>query len=367
MLKNKRTHNGAKKRRPNMNSGITVGMDMGDKKHDICILDASGNVIKRSTLPNTAASIQKYFKKLDLCLVAMEVGTHSRWVSQIIDGIGHKVLVGNARKLRLIWDSNDKTDVRDAEMLARIARVDPKLLYPINHRGAEAQADLAVIKSRDILVKTRTALVSHARGLVKSCGQRINKCSTASFHNRLKDEMPEELRSALTPIMETIEQLTEQIKKYDYTIKDLCQKYPETEKLQAVAGVGPKTALGFVLTIEDYERFKKSRDVGPYLGLTPRRDQSGMCDKQLGITKAGDTYLRTLLVGCAQYILGVFGPDCDLRRAGLKIAERGGKNGKRRAVVAVARKLAVLLHTLWKSDEPYDPFYKDNKRMKNAA
>jgi len=350
-----------------MQDSITVGIDMGDKKHNICIIDADSEIVKRSTVSNTSTAIRKYFKKISPCLVVMEAGTHSRWVSQIISELGHDVLVGNPRKLRAIWDSNAKTDDRDAEMLARIGRFDRNLLYPIHHRGNEAQADLAVIKSRDMLVKVRASLVQHARGLVKSCGGRIPKCSTASFHKRLRDEMPEELRPALTPILESIENVTEQIKMCDYRLKELVQKYPETEILLEIPGVGPVTSLAFILTLESPERFKKSRDVGAYVGLTPKRDQSGKTDKQLGITKAGDTYLRTLLVGCAQYILGHFGPDCNLRRCGLKIAERGGKNGKRRAVVAVARKLAVLMHALWKSGATYDPFYQHEPRLEKAA
>ena len=350
-----------------MKEGITVGMDMGDKKHKINIIDSDGEIIKESFVSNTATGIRKYFGKLPPCTVAMEAGTHSRWVSQILDELGHDVLVGNPRKLRVIWDSDNKNDDRDAEMLARIARFDRNLLYPIHHRNNEAQADLAIIKSRDMLVKARAQLITHARGLVKSMGYRITKCSTETFHKRLEKEMPEELRPALEPILNSIIEISEQIRICDYKLKDLANKYPETENLQSIVGVGPVTSLAYILTLESHDRFKKSRDVGPYLGLTPKRDQSGMCDKQLGITKAGDEYLRSLLVGCAQYILGAFGPDCDLRRAGLRIAERGGKNGKRRAVVAIARKLGVLMHHLWKSDEPYDPFYKETLKERKIA
>lgn len=350
-----------------MKEGITVGMDMGDKKHNICIIDAEGEIIKRSIVSNTGIGIRKYFSKLPPCLVAMEAGTHSCWVSNLIDELGHEVLVGNPRKLRVIWDSENKNDDRDAEMLARIARFDGELLYPIHHRSSEAQADLAVIKSRDMLVKTRAMLITHVRGIVKNFGGRLKKCSTASFHKHLADEMPEELRPALEPILKSLIEINEQISICGYKLKELINKYPETEKMLAITGVGPVTVLSYVLTLEDSERFKKSRDVGAYLGLTPKRDQSGNSDKQLGITKAGDTYTRTMLVGCAQYILGPFGPDCDLRRFGLKIAERGGKNGKRRAVIATARKLAVLMHHLWKSDEPYDPFYKENTKNTKTA
>ncbi len=126
------------------------------------------------------------------------------------------------------------------------------------------------------------------------------------------------------------------------------------------------TALSFVLVLEDSGRIENSRSVGPFLGLTPKRDQSGQTDKQLRITKAGNAYLRRLLVQCAQYILGEFGPDCDLRRFGLKLAERGGKNAKRRAVVAVARKLAVVMHHLWKVGGDYDPLHQRNRKVSAA-
>jgi len=267
----------------------------------------------------------------------------------------------------VIWDSDKKDDTRDAEMLARIARFDPHLLYPIHHRGKKAQVDLGVIKARDILVKARSILIGHARGSVKSIGQRLSACSAEAFHGRLLQEMPTELKPALEPVMKSIEELSIRIRQYDKQIEQLCtERYPETEKLRAISGVGPITSLAFVLTLEESSRFDNSRAVGPFLGLTPKRDQSGKTDKQLGITKAGDSYMRRLLVGSAQYILGVFGPDCDLRRFGLKLAARGGKNAKRRAVIAVARKLGVLMHHLWKTGAVYDPLYQQNRNKKVA-
>ncbi|MEE4662223.1 MAG: IS110 family transposase [Halieaceae bacterium] len=348
-----------------MKERITIGIDMGDKKHNICILDTEGHVTKRTMVANTSDALKKYFGKLDPCLIALEAGTCSGWISRLLEELGHEVLVGNPRKLRVIWDSDEKCDDRDAEMLARIARFDPQLLYPIHHRGQQAQSDLAVIKARDMLVKTRKMLISHARGVVKTFGERISPCSTESFHLRLREQMPKELEPALEPLMKSIEELTTRIRHYDKLIAKLCrQKYPETERLRAISGVGPVTSLAFILTLEEHSRFKKSRDVGPLLGLVPKRDQSGQSDKQLGITKAGDTYLRSLLVGSAQYILGPFGPECDLKEFGLKLAAVGGKNAKHRAVVATARKLAVLMHKLWASEDTYDPFHKHNTREK---
>lgn len=351
-----------------MDKRSTVGVDMGDKSHNVCVLDVEGNILARTTVANTSKAIRKYFGELRPCRVAMEAGTHSGWVSRILKELGHEVLVGNPRRLRAIWDSNEKGDDRDAEMLARIARLDPQLLYPVHHRGQEAQADLAVIKARDMLVKTRSMLITHARGTVKAMGHRITKCSAECFHLRLLAEMPAELSAALEPIMKSIEELTGRIRHFDKLIETLGkEKYPDTAKLRAISGVGPVTSLAFVLTLEESSRFQKSRQVGPYLGLTPKRDQSGQTDKQLHITKAGDEHLRRLLVGSAQYILGPFGPDSSLKQFGLKLSARGGKNAKRRAVVAVARKLAVLMHTLWKSGAAYDPLYRKNQKQTKAA
>ena len=146
------------------------------------------------------------------------------------------------------------------------------------------------------------------------------------------------------------------IQVYDERIEKLGrEKYGHTELLRQVKGVGPLTSLAYVLTLENPDRFAKSRDVGPYLGLVPKQEESGDSQPQLGISKAGDVMLRRLLVGSAHYILGPFGPDTDLRRYGLRLCERGGKNAKKRAAVAVARKLAVLLHRLWISGEVYEP------------
>ena len=347
----------------------TIGMDMGDRKHRICILDHTGEVTSRNSVSNTAVALRKCFKNLEPALFAIEAGTQSAWVSRVLEEMGHEVLVGNPRKLRAIWSSNEKCDDRDAEMLARIARVDPKLLYPITHRARESQLDLLSIKARDLLVKTRKMQIAHVRCVAKGFGERVSKCSTKSFYNWAREELSDELIEVLSPVLESIKELSSKITEYEKRIKKLGEeKYPETAALRAVVGVGPITALAYVLTLEDPKRFKKSRDVGPFLGLVPRRDQSGDTDKQLSITKAGNFALRRLLVGCSQYILGAFGPECELREFGLKLAERGGKNAKKRAVVAVARKLAVMLHHLWVAEASYDPFYQQSrKQLKHAA
>lgn len=345
-----------------------VGLDLGDKFSYVTVLDGEGDLIEETRLPTTKPGLQRKFSLLPRSRIAMEVGTHSRWASQTLEQAGHEVLVANARKLRAIYDNPRKGDRADAETLARLARLDPALLSPIRHRSPEAQADLAVIRARDALVRSRSQLINHARATVKSSGARLPSCSSASFHHKVRAALPEVLAPALLPVLDTIAALTEQIRDYDRKIQELCKgSYPETRLLEQVGGVGSLTALAFILTLEDPGRFPKSREVGPALGLVPRRDQSGDQDPQLRITKTGNSYLRQLLVGSANYILGPFGPDCDLRRWGLKLAARGGKNAKKRAVVAVARKLAILLHRLWKTGEVYDPFYHSMGEADSAA
>ena len=338
---------------------VVAGLDLGDKYSYVCVLDPiAGEVNEETRISTTASGISNYFGSRKPMRVALEVGTQSAWVSRAIEACGHQVLVANARQLRLIYAGKRKNDRVDAEKLARLARYDEKLLAPITHRGEQAQADLANIRSRETLVQTRTALVNHVRSTVKGFGTRLPKCTTAVFHKRASEHLPAALRPALEPILDLIAQLNERIKQFDKRVLELNEgKYLETGVLRQVHGVGPLTALTFVLTIEDPKRFLKSREVGPYLGLTPGEKQSGDSNPQQRITKAGDVHLRKLLVQCAHYILGPFGSDSDLRRHGEKLAARGGSAAKKKAITAVARKLAVVLHHLWATGEVYVPLH----------
>ncbi|KAF0163347.1 MAG: transposase family protein [bacterium] len=340
---------------------LTVGVDLGDEWSRYCRLDTSGEVAEEGRVRTTEDALQKMFARLPRSVVAMETGTHSPWVERVVKTCGHEAIVANPRRLRLIYQSTNKTDRLDAQALARLARTDRRLLYPIRHRGEEAQADLSVLRARGALVEARTKLVNAVRGMLKSFGKRVKKCDTGVFAEKAAEAVPKAMKPAIDPLLETIKTLSEKIAAYDNTVETAGHsKYPETMVLRQVAGVGPVTALTYVLTLEDPSRFRTSRSVGAFLGLTARRAQSSGEDPQLRITKAGDPTLRRLLVGSAQYILGPFGPDTDLRRWGLKLAERGAKNQKKRAVVAVARKLAVLLHRLWMTHEDYEP-------LRNAA
>jgi|APSaa5957512622_1039677.scaffolds.fasta_scaffold46375_1 transposase len=337
----------------------TIGMDLGDRNHVLCLLDDAGEVVAKCEVVNTAHALRNFLQQFEnpaLVRVTMESGTHSPWISHLLDSWGFEVLVGNARRLRAIWETDRKDDYRDAEMLARIGRFDPQLLYPIQHRSMEAHADLAVLRARDALMRSRTLLINCARGLVKSEGGRLPKCSAPAFAKKAAEHVPIALAPAINPMLSQIAAMSTQIREYERCVERLCEcAYTDTSRMRQVAGVGALTALAFLLTIEDPDRFRKNRSAGPFLGLTPKRDQSADTDKELSISKAGDAYMRRLLTQSANYILGPFGKDCELRRFGQRLAARGGKGAKRRAVTAVARKLAVLLLRLWKTGETYEP------------
>jgi transposase len=334
----------------------TIGLDLGDRWSRYCVVDQAGTVVKEDRVRTTPATLEEVFKIILPSRMVVEAGTHSPWVSRLLERLGHQVIVANARKVRLIYESNRKNDRLDARMLAKLGRVDVSLLSPVQHRSAEAQTDLAAVRGRDALVSARTQLVNAVRGVVKSAGERLPASTTAAFAIKVAPLIPPALKSALGPLLKSIQHLSEQIHRCDQRVEELAEKkYPETKLLRQVKGVGPLISLAYVLTLENPARFQKSRTVGSYLGLQPKQSESGESAPQLGITKAGNGFLRRLLVQAAQYILGPLAPDSRLRRWGLELSRRGGKNSKKRAVIAVARKLAVLLHKLWVTAEVYEP------------
>lgn len=347
---------------------LTIGLDLGDRSSFYCVLNGAGEVIVEQKVATSPEGMRKAFGKMPRSRIALETGTHSPWVSRVLSELGHEAIVAHARNVRLIGESRRKDDRLDAQALARLARVDPRLLSPIQHRSAQAQADLSVIRARYGLVRVRTALICTARGLTKSLGERIRGRNPKLFKPALGETLSPQLQVALAPLLSALETITAQIREYDAQIEKLAEEsYPEVALLKQVKGVGTLIALTYILTLEDPRRFQKSRDAGCYVGLQPGRRNSGQSEPQLHITKEGDSYLRMVLVQGAQHILGPFGDDSDLRRWGLKLAERGGRNGKKRAIIAVARKLAVLLHHLWISCEAYEPLHNTRKRRPAAA
>ena len=335
---------------------MVIGIDVGDRYSQICAMDQQGNALQKGRLRTEGRALHEQFSALARQRVVMETGTHSPWMSRLLGGCGHEVIVANARKLRLITENDQKSDDVDAFLLADLGRTNVRLLSPIQHRRVEAQQDLAVIRARDELIGVRTGLINHVRGVVKSNGERLPQCATKVFQAKASEHIPEALRRAMSGMLETVDQVSEEIHRYDCEVEQLVEdKYPQAKLMMQINGVGALTALAFLLTLDDPHRFENSRTVGAYLGLVTRRRQSGERDPQLGISKAGNELVRKLLVNCAHHMLGPVGADSALRRWGLKLLARGGKAARKRAATAVARKLAVLMHHLWVSGEVYEP------------
>lgn len=335
----------------------TIGLDLGDRHHHACVLDEAGEILAEEVIANTREVLTAFCGRYRGATVIMETGTHSPWVSRLVAALHHPVIVANARKLRAISQSQTKSDREDAQMLARLGRADPKLLCPVRHRSEATQRALVRLKVREALVRSRVNLINSVRFLLKSLGVLVSSSIKAlAFTRKVRAQLGSADVALVAPLLAAIDTLNVEIKALDLELETLAlERYPATQRLRQIPGVGPLTALCFVLTLEDPKHFAQARAVGPYLGLVPRRDQSGETDKQLGITKAGHVQLRCLLVNCAHYILGPFGPPCSLRAAGERIAARGGKSAKKRAVIAVARKLAVTLLALWKTGADYRP------------
>jgi transposase len=364
----KKTTTTAATSKRHLDGKLTIGLDLGDRSSCYCVLDEAGEVIHEQKLGTTPKAMREVFAMVPQCRMALETGTHSPWVSRVLNELGHEVIVAHARNVRLIGESRRKDDRLDARTLARLARIDPQLLAPVKHRSAEAQAHLMVIRARASLVRARTALVNTARGLTKSYGERIRGCNPRNLDVEKAQALSPELQAALGPLLQALESLSERIADYNRQIEQIAQQsYPQTALLKQVKGVGTLVALTYMLTLEDPHRFRKSRDAGCYAGLQPGRRNSGQSMPQMHISKEGDPYLRTLLVQAAHHVLGPFGADSELRRWGLRLAERGGKSGKKRAIIATARKLAVLLHRLWVSGEVYEPFHSSTSTLLATA
>ena len=337
-------------------NSYTLGLDVSDIYTSYCLLSPAGDVEEEGRIKTTPASIQKRLESAPPSRVILEVGTHSPWISRLVDDSEHECVVANPHRVHLIGQGVRKSDRSDAETLARLGRIDPQLLSPVRHRDVERQAALAVLRARDGVLGARTKLINQVRGTAKAFGHRLPATDADTFARKAVLALPPVLLPALMPTLNAITALTQEVRRYDHAVSELIEEqFTEAKLLQQVPGVGPLVALTFVLTIGDPNRFVRSRDVGPYLGLVPRRRESGDRDPQLGITKVGDVQMRRLLVQSAHYILSRNGTESDLRTWGLQHAEIGGTNAKKRAVVAVARKLAVLLHRLWVTGLPYEP------------
>ena len=352
-----------------MSNYITIGMDLGNRKHTVCAIDGAGEVLWRNEVTNTPEALKPFFEENAGATVAMETGLCCRWISALAKRCGCEVLVGNARKLAPIWQSMQKSDENDAFMIAKLARFDRGLFHPVSLRDDERHEMVQILELREVAVSQRTQAVNSVRGLCKAMGVFIPDCDATRFHKVAKDAIPRDLVWKFMPMLRQLKETAETIRRYDAMLKRYASGHfgEEVALASTIPGIGPVTSCAFVALVGDAKRFGKARDAGAYFGLTPARDQSGDRDAPKRVTKAGSKMMRRLLVTAANYVMRTSSPDTAIKRHGMRICARGGKIAKRKAKVAVARKLAVVMLAMLKSGKPYEDRFAANSPAKADA
>ena len=350
----------------------TIGADVSDRTTKICVMTkAEGGerrIVVETTCATTKAGFEEALSKFDRSWpVVFETGTHCRWMDRLFKEMGFKTIVGNPGKIPSITKSNTKNDRNDARELARLAIADPAMLHPVFLRDEVYQQMLRFHHARNMLISQRTQTINQIRGFAKSMGHRIECSSTEKFHELGKAGWPRELEECAWPLMGLLKTVNLKIRAYDRMIARLAER-PEfksmVERVREVYGVGIIGSTVFVAAIGGRpDRFGHARDVGPYLGMTPKQDQSGDDDKQLHITHAGADIVRATLVECAGVVMMSNAKDTDLKLKGLRIAMHGGGIAKKKAKVAVARALAVTMLALLKDPErEYVPLSEEGRK-----
>jgi transposase len=334
---------------------LTTGLDLASKKTYQYTVDPGGKCLGKGYVPTTREDLKLLLDGPPRRVVLEACGS-TRWVAHLCEELGHEVIIANPRKFHLISKSERKNDARDARLLAETGQLQPHHLHPVRLRGDDCQRVRVLMAARRQLVDQRVALVNFVRGQMRTLGVSLPPCSTRVFADRTRGLIPQELSAALVPLLDQIKLLGQNLDQYDAMVEELGEsRFHDAHVVRQIPGVGPLLSLAFVTTLESPEHFKSSRDVGAWVGLTPKQRQTGGRDPQMRITKCGDKELRRLLVAGATWILGPFGPDCDLRRFGERIRARGDQTSKAKARIAVARKLAVVMHRLWTTGEVYEP------------
>ena len=350
----------------------TIGADVSDRTTKICVMTkAEGGerrIVVETTCATTKAGFEEALSKFDRSWpVVFETGTHCRWMDRLFKEMGFRTIVGTPGKIPSITKSNTKNDRNDARELARLAIADPAMLHPVFLRDEVYQQMLRFHHARNMLISQRTQTINQIRGFAKSMGHRIECSSTEKFHELSKADWPRELEECAWPLMGVLKTVNLMIKAYDRLIERLAERpefKPMVERVRVVYGVGIIGSTVFVAAIGGRpDRFGHARDVGPYLGMTPKQDQSGDDDKQLHITHAGADIVRATLVECAGVVMMSNAKDTDLKLKGLRIAMHGGGIAKKKAKVAVARALAVTMLALLKDPErEYVPLSEEGRK-----
>ena len=341
-----------------MNNCITIGIDLGDKKHAVVGLDEKANIVLRRWLPNNADALRTFFERNKGAEIGMETGTHCRWISVLAVECGCKAYVGNAHKLRSIFGNTHKNDMRDAEEIANLLHENKRHFHPVVLRDQEHQDLVQLVKMREIVMADRTRSINAVRGMAKANGVRIADCDADSFAKQLGlvlMTLPDNLIRLFKPQIKLLKAIDQAIDNYDKLIAKYRKQHFEEEcaLLETIPGTGPVNSTAFVAFAGDVKRFRHASDVGPYFGLTPGRDQSSGRDEPKKITKEGNKFVRHLLVNAANNIMKDNAKDTELKRFGLRVWGGRGKIAKRKAKVALARKLVVTMAAMLRNGTAY--------------
>ncbi len=330
-----------------------LGIDVHSKYSEVCGISQEGEVTVRRRISTTETSIRGFFGSRERAQVTLESGPVTPWVYRLLCDLGHAVTVVNPRRVRLIAESTLKTDGIDAEVLARLSRLDLGFLRPVYQRSPEAQELRTRLRVRSALVKSRTSLINAVRGTLRAQGYRMPSCAAKIFMVRYESMgFDSGVSEALAPLVSTIGELSDRICELENDLKAQASTDELLVRLQTVPGVGPLVSLAFAGWVDNPDRFQKSRDVGACLGLRPSLRSSGGHEIRGRITREGDSEMRRLLVQAAHASLQCH-KDSALKRWGEGLVARLGKS---KAVVALARKIGVLLHRLWVTNENFQPF-----------
>lgn len=332
----------------------TIGWDLHQRESQLCVLDASGTVVREQRITTSLARFAAVIPPLLPARVLLEASTESGWVATALEQLGAEVIVANPRYAPMYATRSRrvKTDKRDARALAEAAH---RGTYAPTHRvSATQRAVRELLTARDAVVRNRTRVILVVRALLRSHGLRLASGTSATLGARVAAlDLPPALAPILQPLLTLLPHCSTQIAALDVQLAQYARAEPVIDRLRTVCGIGPVTALAFVATLDTAQRFTTAGQIAAYCGLVPSERSSGEQQRRGHITKAGNTRLRALLVEAAWTLWRSKTPETAPLRAWTdRVAQR---RGKRIAVVALARRLACLLWALWRDGTVYDP------------
>lgn len=327
------------------------GIDLASKSSAICILGSNGEILFEGACPTDEDGFRQALKSWRTLHCVIEASPLSEWVARMLESLGHEVVVIDPRRAKAIITSKKKTDKLDARNLARMGRTG--WYTQVHRKTEEARLLRSHLKARKGLIDAQRQQNNRIRGLLRAHGIKVGQVSSGRFEghvDKLVRRKCPALITAIRPLLDLWVSIRESLTVMTKGVKQMAKQDATCQLLMSAPGVGPMVASAYVATIDDPSRFRRGAQVAAYLGLVPSIIQSGESEYRGRITKEGDRLLRWLLVEAAHVLLTRSGTDSALKRWGKRLEKREGSS---KAKVAVARKLAIVLHRIWLTGEPY--------------